>query len=62
MCKSNPQTDVPMEPCVVCSRKFTSGECGVLLLFAGNPGDPPELGYHVECLFESIGIPDAKIN
>ena len=54
VCKSNPQTDVPLEPCVVCGKKFTERDSGLLLPFCGNPGDPPELGYHVECLVESM--------
>lgn len=56
MCRDGERAGVPQAPCCRCGRAFKDGDRGVLLPFAGGPGDPPELGYHVECLAAAMGL------
>ena len=56
VCKPENHAATPTAPCAHCNLAFRKSDSGIILPFAGGPGDPPELPYHRLCLLWQMGI------
>ena len=56
VCEADEHQPTPDVPCAGCDVPIQEGDQGVLLPFAGDPGDPPELAYHHGCLMWNLGL------
>lgn len=55
-CDPNGHVATPTAPCAHCDLPFTPTDRGLVLPFAGGPGDPPELPYHQTCMMNLLGL------
>jgi hypothetical protein len=56
VCAPEDHAELPTTPCGYCEKPFVETDKGVLMPFVGNPGDPPEIGYHHPCLMIALGL------
>jgi hypothetical protein len=57
VCEESDHVATPVgSACTVCGQEVIEGQRGLLLPFCGNPGDPPELPYHLQCFLASVGV------
>ncbi len=56
ICDVAERVERPAADCMYCARALVDGDRGVVMPFAGVPGDPPWLAAHLDCFLESLGI------
>jgi hypothetical protein len=56
VCTPESEAPRPSAPCAHCGGAIGEHDSGVILPFAGGPGDPPELPYHRLCLLDALGL------
>jgi hypothetical protein len=60
VCESTPQATLPGVPCTWCGAPIVEGDQGLILPFAGQPEDPPEVAGHLDCVLSALGLAPSK--
>lgn len=54
VCEPDDHVDRPDASCVYCMKPLIVGDQGLVVPFAGGPGDPIEVAFHRKCFMRSV--------